>query len=193
MKIGVFGGAFDPPHMGHIRAARRVLDFIGLDLLYIVPAYVAPLKEGPSATPEQRLEMCRLAFSFDSEKAVISDYEIAKGGISYTKDTIRYFLTQYPDPSDTLYLIIGTDQLMQLNKWKKPEYIFANTHIAVVSRYGDGIPEKELEKYASQGARLIKVDIDVTEVSSTEIRCGDRCELIDNKVKEYIEAHGLYR
>ena len=189
MKIGIYGGAFDPPHMGHIRAAKRSVDFLGLDLLYIIPAYIAPLKHGPSATPEQRLEMCCLAF--DSEKVKISDYEIAKGGISYTKDTIKHFIDLYPH--DVIYLIIGTDQLKQLDKWKEPEYIFKNTRIAVVSRYGDGIPEDELNKYSSMGATLISVDIDVTEVSSTEIRNGDRRELIDNKVKEYIDENGLYR
>jgi nicotinate-nucleotide adenylyltransferase len=189
MKIGIYGGAFDPPHLGHIRAAKKSAEFLGLDLLYIVPAYIAPLKNGPSATPEQRLEMCRIAF--DGEKERICDYEIAKGGISYTKDTIKYFLELFPH--DTLYLIIGTDQFMQLDRWSEPEYIFSHAVIAVVPRYEDVIPEKEFEKYEKLGARLVRVEAEVTEVSSTEIRGGDRLGMLSNKVKEYIEANGLYR
>ncbi len=197
MKIGIYGGAFDPPHIGHVRAAKQATAFLGLDRLYIVPAFTAPLKNGPAATPGQRLEMCRLAFISDTdnesenEKIIISDYEILKGGISYTKDTIGYFAGMFP--GGELFLIIGDDQLAQLDRWREPEYIFANARIAVVPRHGDITNGAEYEKYRLLGADITKVDIGVTEVSSTEIRNGGKSGYLDNKVKEYIDLHGIYK
>ncbi|NLN54790.1 MAG: nicotinate (nicotinamide) nucleotide adenylyltransferase [Clostridiales bacterium] len=193
MKTGIYGGGFDPPHTGHMKAAKAALEFLKLDLLYIVPAFISPLKEAvPAAPPENRLEMCRIAFDFDN-RIEISDFEINQGKVSYTRDTIQYFLNKYPKPENTIYLIIGTDQLVQLDKWKDYGYIFKNTRLAVVPRNKEGIPRMEVEKYTAMGADITEIDIKETEISSTEIRQGKNLKLLDDKVKEYIIKNGLYK
>ena len=193
MKVGIYGGGFDPPHAGHINAAKSSLDFLGLDLLYIVPAFISPLKSStPAATPGQRLEMCRIAFSFN-KRIKICDFEIKREEISYTADTIKHFLDIYPKGTNTLYLIFGTDQLRQLDRWRNYNYIIENAVIAVVSRFKEGIDTAEVEKYKALGANIVLVDMEEIEVSSTDIRNGKNISLLDSKVKEYVDKNGLYK
>lgn len=189
MKIGIFGGAFDPPHEGHARAAREAFDFLRLDLLFVVPAYLAPLKNEPAAGARHRFNMCRLAFSGENsvKKIQVSDIEIAKGKISYTEETVKHFLTLYPKAE--LFLILGDDQIEKLHLWKNPRYLAENVTFAVLKRQ-----DKETPPVCGvPGARVVTVETAVTEVSSTEIRRGEKQELLNDKVREYIKQNGLYR
>lgn len=186
MKIGIFGGTFNPPHLGHIRACRAFSDIIKTDRLFVIPTYLPPLKQAYDISPAHRLEMCRLAFPF----AEICDFEIRSGGVSYTYKTVRYFRESYPDAE--LFMLIGTDQLAQLEKWREAEYLSENLIFAVVPRYGDKAElEKEFERHLGMGFRLVMVPIAETEVSSTEIRSGSSA-LLTPEVAKYIKEHHLY-
>lgn len=189
MNIGIYGGAFDPPHIGHANAACQAVSLLSLDLLYVVPALSPPLKASPAAPPGRRLEMCRLAFR--GENIVVDDFEIKKGGVSYTKDTLRHYGEMHPGAR--FFLIIGNDQLNQIEKWNSPEYIFKNAAIALVMREKNADPESDIKRAQSMGANIIRVDIAVTEVSSTEIRNGQNTNRLDPVISEYIKTNGLYK
>jgi len=183
MKIGIYGGAFDPPHSGHINGAENAIKFLSLDRLFILPAYVSPLKNESETSATDRLNMCLI--SFTNEKETVSDFEIKSGGISYTKDTVKHFRNLFPH--DELYLIIGTDQAQHFFKWKEPEYILSEATVAVMPRYGEKIPEISIKNH-------ILIDMPVTEISSTEIRKNilENNKFIPEKVRDYIKNHGLY-
>ncbi|MEG1742568.1 MAG: nicotinate (nicotinamide) nucleotide adenylyltransferase [Clostridia bacterium] len=186
--IGIFGGTFNPPHIGHINAAKRFLQALSLDILYVIPASVPPLKQTPDVSARQRLEMCRLAFDF----AVVSDYEILQNEVSFTYKTIEHFKSFYP--SDELFLLIGTDQLLQLNKWKNTEYLFKNVTFAIAERF---LEQKDsTEKIAllkKQGAKFTLIDIqNPIVVSSTDIRNGAKSDFLSPPIKKYIKDNNLY-
>ena len=132
MKIGIFGGTFDPPHIGHINICKEFLSRLSLDKLYVIPAFLPPHKEIKSNTPvNKRFEMCEIAFSPISSKIEISDVEIKREGKSYTADTISYFKSR---GDDDLYLLCGTDMLLTLDEWYNPKYIFENAIIVLARR-----------------------------------------------------------
>ena len=186
MKIGIFGGTFNPPHLGHIRACRAFSDIIKPDRLFIIPTYLPPLKQAYDILPAHRLEMCRLAFPF----AEICDFEIKNGGVSYTYKTVRHLRESYPDAE--LFMLIGTDQLAQLEKWRESGYLSENLTFAVAPRYGDKAKfEKEFERHLGMGFRLVRIPIAETEVSSTEVRSGSST-LLTPEVAKYIKEHHLY-
>ena len=109
MKIAIFGGSFDPPHIEHVRLAQSAVKSLKLDTLFIMPAHTPPHKKGKAlSSDEDRLAMCRLAFK-KCPKAEVSDYEISRGGTSYTYLTCRYFKEAYPDAE--LFFLVGTDML----------------------------------------------------------------------------------
>ena len=115
MKIGIFGGSFDPVHSEHIQLVRAALDSLGLDMLYVMPAHTPPHKRGKVLLDdERRLQMCRIAFS-DMPNVTVSDYEIARGGTSYTYLTCRYFRETYKDAQ--IFWLVGTDMLRDFPTW----------------------------------------------------------------------------
>ena len=136
MKIGVYGGTFNPPHLGHITAARAVFDLLQLDRLLLIPAGLPPHKEMPagSPTPQQRLEMTRLAGEQTglSSKVQILDMELVRTGKSYTSDTLAALKQMYPD--DELWLLMGTDMFLTLQAWHAPEEILRLAGIAAFGR-----------------------------------------------------------
>ena len=109
MNIGVYGGTFDPPHWGHITAARAAMEQLGLDKLVLIPDRMPPHKALPegSASPEQRLEMAALATAELGKRAEVSDRELRRSGPSYTSDTLAALRREYPE--DTLWLLMGSD------------------------------------------------------------------------------------
>ncbi|MDE6454668.1 MAG: nicotinate-nicotinamide nucleotide adenylyltransferase, partial [Dysosmobacter sp.] len=127
MKIGVYGGAFNPPHLGHITAARAVFGLLKLDKLLVVPTGRPPHKQLPpgSPTPDQRLEMTRLAMEQAGlgERAEVLDLEVRREGSSYTADTLAALREQYPE--DELWLLVGADMFLTLQTWYKPERILS--------------------------------------------------------------------
>ena len=198
MRIGIYGGTFDPPHIGHIEAFKSFLNSFDFDKAFVIPVYLPPHKNVHSAsTVEDRLNMTRIAFENMGENVFVSDVEIKRQGKSYTADTIAYFKNE---GYDDIYFLCGTDMILTLDMWYKPDYIFENATIVYVRRESDlvntqriDIKVKEYEKRF--GARIIPLSTEVIEVSSTEIRqraaSGDYSYLTEG-IKSYIIEGRLY-
>ncbi len=200
MKIGIFGGTFSPPHIGHIKAAEAFIDQVGLDKLIIIPTFVPHKKDMSGvASPEARLYMCSLAFC--GEKCNASDIEIKRGGKSYTADTLEELKKLYPD--DELFMLFGTDMFLILGKWFHAEDIFSSCTVVCVCRENDGTSERKImeksDEYREQfGAKVRLISLEPTEISSSavreRIRFGeDISGLVTPAVRDYIRTEGLYK
>ena len=189
MRIAVYGGSFNPPHLGHEEVAKTVLHELEPDLFLVIPDYLPPHKEmaEESPTPEQRLEMCRLAFQ-DIPGTEISDMEIMRGGKSYTSDTLSRLKEKYPGAD--IYLIIGSDMLLSFTTWHEYQYILDNCTLAVVTRTGDDI--EELKKALFNNSVLLNHNPVV--VSSSEIRSDVKKhkKYLSKEVYRYIKDNNLY-
>jgi nicotinate-nucleotide adenylyltransferase len=199
MRVGIYGGTFSPVHNGHVAAARAFMEQMWLDILYVIPTGVTPHKDMKGdATASDRLEMCRLAFG-GMEGVIVSDLEMRREGKSYTVDTLR----ELYDPDGRLFLLMGTDMLMTLDKWREPDEIFRLCYPVYVRRETDGeldapIVEKiksYQEKYGKVVRRIVTPAI---ELSSTDVRAavaeGFPIEgAVPPAVADYIHTHGLYR
>ena len=201
MNIGVYGGTFDPPHWGHITAARAAMEQLGLDKLVLIPDRVPPHKALPegSASPEQRLEMAALATAELGRRAEVSDRELRRDGPSYTSDTLAELRREHPE--DALWLLMGSDMFLSLQTWHAPEKIMALARIAPFSREA----EDESAAFAAQKARLereygaqicIVQNPEVRELSSTEVRAalaaGQGSDLLPPAVYGYVLREHLY-
>ena len=146
MKIAIYGGSFNPPHLGHVEAARTVASALAPDRLLIVPASVPPHKElaDGSPTAQQRLELCRLAFA-DIPGAEISEMELRREGKSYSYDTVRLLREENPDAQ--LILVVGTDMLLSFEKWYQFRYLLENCTLAVLARGEDDLNELRAAAY----------------------------------------------
>lgn len=182
-KLLMFGGSFDPPHQGHKAIVEAACSLIKPDLVLIVPCYIQPLKIKNSATAEQRLEMTRIMFH--EKQYVVSDYEIERGGVSYSIDTLNYLSRKYKGYK--IYLLIGEDSYSNFVEWKKFEEILKKYNVVVVARQGKGLKDK------FPFARNIHFVTDFLHpASSTAARAGD-FKYLDKKIVEYINEKGLYR
>ena len=204
MKIGVYGGTFNPPHLGHLTAARAVYELLGLDLLLLIPAGLPPHKELPagSPTPEQRLEMTRLAGEQLGlgDKVRTLDIELERGGRSFTSDTLAQLKAQYPDSE--LWLLMGTDMFLTLQAWHEPEKILSLAGIAAFGRTEEDTEElfsaqREYLYKTYPQARIFTLTIPgVIDVSSTELReklaKGEGGNLLAPAVYGYILRERLY-
>lgn len=172
-KIGVFGGTFNPPHLGHVLAAKEVKKALGLGKILLIPDGEPPHKEMAqgSPTPELRLQMVASAVAGDEDFQVL-DLELRRPGKSFTSDTLKELKAQFPE--DTLYLIMGTDMFLSLHTWHNPEEICALAVIAAMHRDAwDRTPELERQKKMleqSYGARVELVVNERVEVSSSRVR-----------------------
>ena len=197
MRIGIFGGSFDPVHIEHIRVAQSAIKGLGLDKLLIMPAYAPPHKPYKALAPDKhRLAACRLAFA-DLEKAEVCDFEIAQKGTSYTYLTCRHFKQKYP--SAELFWLVGTDMLRDFPTWREPESILTDTRLAVCARNEqDGWLEAEQAAfYQKFHKRFAVVSYNGADVSSTKIRVlagagEDISALVGEKVASYVQEHKLY-
>lgn len=199
MRIGIFGGTFDPPHIGHINALKTFFEEFEFDCLYVIPVFVPPHKSLKSdVSTEDRLNMSRLAFGGISDKIVVSDLEIKRQGKSYTADTIKHFKEQ---GCDEIYFLCGTDMLLTLDMWYKPDYILSNAKIVFARRESDSdntekIAEK-IKMYKERfSAEIIEMKTKVLEISSTQIREGLEhgvSEYLSPSVLNYITEQGLYK
>ena len=189
IKIGIFGGTFNPPHKGHTRLAKEAADFLGLDKLIIMPACIPPHKlPGRLADGRHRTEMCRIAFG-NIPGAEVSTLELEKGDTSYTVETLRILKEKYP--SDELYFILGSDMLESFRRWYCWEEILSLATICAASRENGFIPD--LDGYTEeQKKRFVFLNIEPLEVSSTQIRMGKANELLDEKILRYISENALY-
>lgn len=209
--IAIYGGTFDPFHMGHIYCIQNILEKTKIEQVNVVPAYQNPLKEkGDGPTPEQRLEMARVALQ-DFDSVEIDDQEINRGGKSYTILTVDNYLEKYE--SDQLHLVIGLDEFYQLHKWKDFDQLLEKCNFLVVSRPGNLLPfSKEdlpepLRKYvdaldrtfiAFKTGRTVEfLKVAGFDVAATEIRkflkTGRSVDkFLDLRVQEYIRENNLY-
>jgi len=196
MKIGMYGGSFNPPHNGHLYLAEKIGRLAKLDKIIIIPSNISPQKSNNgNIDPVHRINMCKEVF--DSPLFEVSDCEIARGGKSFTVDTLTYLKEQYTD--DELYLFMGSDMLLSFHSWYRYEDILKMCTLCAISRDGDESAEK-LKYYADtvlvKGNVLI-FDIEPIEVSSSEIReklsNGKSCKgLISEKTEKYIKENKLY-
>lgn len=195
-RIGIYGGTFNPPHVGHIRAAQCAIEGLKLSKLLLMPSCIAPHKVLPSnsPTPRQRCEMLRLAAG---EKMEVCDMELRRGGISFTFETVEQLRQQYPDNERILFM--GTDMFLSFLTWREPRRIIENVSIGVFYRGEPG----EIEAIAAQkakletmGAKVYLVENPVTAISSTQLRrmlvfqCAD--SFLPEGVGAYIRENRLY-
>ena len=195
MRIGIYGGAFNPVHKGHVKLAEEVKAKAHLDKIIIMPSGVSPHKSsGGLIDSFHRLEMCYLAF--DGEDYIVSDLEIKRTGKSYTVDTVTELKESYPD--DELYLIMGSDMLLCFDRWYRYEDILSMATICATTRQGD-ISLDELKAYSRDvlGKQTLIIDFEPFECSSTKVRNAlisgeDATSLVPEKVLLYIIEKRLY-
>ncbi len=199
MKIGIYGGTFDPPHLGHMKAAQWAMALLELDKLLFIPAKQPPhkvLAEG-SPTPEQRLEMTRLMADglLMPDRVAADDLELCREGVSYTSDTLRELHKRYPE--DELWLLMGTDMFLTLQNWHEPQVIADLAGIAAFARReSDSIDALETQAKTLRdtlGARVRVLHLpEIYEISSTQVREHSDGKGLWPPVWGYILREGLY-
>ncbi len=195
-RLGIFGGTFNPPHIGHIKSAAAFINQMSLDRLIIMPSFIPPHKEYNSIVSSyERLEMSKIAFE-DLPKTVVSDLEIQRGGKSYTYLTLE----EMAQDGTELYFLCGTDMLLTMGEWKNPEIIFKLAHICCARREDKAditseLNSKILEYESKFKADVHMIDVDPIDISSTELRNNPEAhrEYISDKVYKYIIERGLYK
>ena len=212
MRIAIFGGTFDPPHVGHLLAASDAFDTLELDRLFFVPAAAQPLKGGHHSTPRQRLEMVRALIGED-QRFEADPIEIERSGLSFTVDTVAAYAERYPDAER--FLLVGADVLATFGQWREPERIRQLAEMVVLQRdegevltEGSQAAERPMRQAVS---RLSRESVAVAalqaprfletrriDVSSTEIRrrvgTGKSIRgFVPDAVAAYITAAALYR
>ena len=199
LRIGIYGGAFAPIHKGHIEAAKAFMKQMWLDVLFVVPTGESPHKVmDKSARAEDRLEMCRLAFS-GVEGVIVSDTEIRREGKSYSIDTLR----ELAGEDRRLFMLCGTDMILTLDDWDGADEIFKLCYPVYIRREEDALIDKMLiEKLAHYQEKyhrnVVKIQSPVINISSSEIRrrlaAGeDVSEYMPESILAYIKEKGLYR
>ena len=199
MRIGIYGGTFAPPHIGHVAAAQAFMTQMKLDILYVIPAGIPPHKQvAADDDPRHRLRMCELAFA-NVEGVIVSDCEIRRSGQSYTVDTLREFYA----PEHRLFLLCGTDMMLTLDQWREPEEIFRLCYPIYIRREEDRELDAKIiarigEYQKRFGAIVRRVVAPPIVLSSTDVRTavkkGDAFgHMVAPAVADYIREHGLYR
>ncbi len=197
-RIGIYGGTYNPPHIGHMRAAAHAIEALKLDRLLLIPNNVAPHKQLPSetASAQQRMQMLRISAK-GLEKTQILDLELKREGKSYTSDTIAQLRAEYPKAE--LFLMMGTDMFLSFLQWYEPEKIWAEATLAVFYRGEPGEQESiaaQRMRLESLGAKVELIVSPVTAISSTDLRrmlvfeCAE--PYLCPGVGEYIRQQGLY-
>lgn len=192
MRIGLFGGSFDPPHVGHLIVAQDAIDALRLDLLLVVPAATQPLKGGDRTPADQRLAMVRACF--DGIPGIVVDpVEIERGGLSFMVDTVEDVRRRWPDAH--LHLLIGSDVVPTLPRWKEPERLLGLVRLVVLHRETDGTTAPHREIHGGGQAEWLttrRVDVSSTEVRA-RVRDGrDIRGFVPDAVAAYIASTGLY-
>ena len=199
-RIGILGGTFDPPHLGHLLIAETARVALDLESVLFVPAGEPWLKSGQRITPaSHRLHMVRIAVA-DNPRFCVSDCEIRRTGATYTVDTLRELRRAYPDDTE-LFFIVGSDVLDHFHRWKEPDEILALCRLAVIERPGgpaDGI-EVQAERFpdAVASGAVVPVAGPRVDFSATELRrilaAGQSVRYqVPDAVAEYIKHHELY-
>ena len=197
-KIAIYGGSFDPPHMGHKALAENLAAACSAEKVIVVPTAMSPFKNKSGASAEDRLEMCRLTFSEDL--FTVSDIEINRGGKSYTVDTVRAIRELYPDSQ--LYLFMGDDMLLSFHRWYEYRTIMSMCTLVAACRTEDLAELDAMREYSRQALGCDDTGVIIcsnvpVEISSTLIRnqLGEQGEsnMLLPQVNAYIKSRGLYR
>ena len=194
MRLGVFGGTFDPIHLGHLRAAENALDSLELDRVSFIPAGTPPHRAQPSSSALDRYAMTALATAGHPRFAV-SDVELRRDGPSYTVDTVAGLRRDRPDAE--VFVIVGSDTFPEMATWKEHERLLALCTVAVVGRPGEARPEVAVPA-RSAAPRVARVSGPGLDISASAIRGRVRERksiryLVPDAVADYIEKRALYR
>ncbi len=198
MKIGIFGGTFNPPHKGHVSAIMEATKQLNLDKTFLMPVFTPPHKEMPQGSPDgqKRAEMLSIAVK-DIDGVEVSDMEIKRGGQSYTCDTLAEFKKEFPEAE--LILLMGTDMYLSIEEWYHYRDILSLASLGVFSRCRDDKTEiRKFSEYLNEqyGVSSYIIENDAVDISSTELRDmlkarGGR-DYLDENVYAYIIKHRLY-
>ena len=198
MKIALFGGSFNPPHRGHVEAAKSVMRTVKPDRLMIMPTCVSPHKmmAADTPSPEVRLELCRLAFA-EIPQAEVCDLEIRRQGKSYTADTLLELRSQYPNAE--LVFVMGTDMILSLETWSRPQLIMELAELAVLLRgVEEDVQVRDHIDYLRRTyqARVTLLEAGVVPAASTDVReelkQARGRELLPDEMYAYVVKHRLY-
>lgn len=211
--IAILGGSFDPVHNGHLALAEHFVARLQPDELHIIPAGNPWQKHGLQASPADRVDMVRLAFSHQQVPLIIDQQEIQRSSVTYTIDTLQALRTKF-GPEVSLVFLMGADQLQHLNTWQGWQQLFDYAHLCAASRPGFGmdarlVPELVMQEFTrrastekeirttSHGKSYLASDLNV-DISSSEIRSllqrgATPASLIPTRVLDYIEQHHLYQ
>jgi nicotinate-nucleotide adenylyltransferase len=189
LRIGVLGGSFNPPHNGHLIIASDAFEALRLDKLLVIPAFANPLKghDADGASPDQRLEMTRLAFAGDA-RFEVSAVEMERGGLSFTVDTLEALSRQYAGAE--LVLLAGIDALRSLDKWRSPERIRELARLVAMSR-GPESQDDAADDFEVVTTR--RIDISSSEIRSRLAEGKPVRGFVAESVERYITAAKLYR
>ena len=189
MRIGIFGGTFDPPHVGHLLAASDAYEALGLDRIVFVPAAGQPLKSAIVASPVDRLAMVQHLVGEDPRFAV-DPIEIERGGLSFTVDTLRALRERWKsDTGLALVLLLGADAAATLPQWREPAEVAALAEIIVLSRAGEG----EARVTTGRAIDTRRVDVSSTEIRARVAAGRSIRGFVPEPVAAYIEGRRLYR
>jgi nicotinate-nucleotide adenylyltransferase len=214
MRLGIFGGSFDPVHNGHLALARACHEQAALDEIWFMPTAIQPLKQrGPHATDNQRIEMLELAIDSVANEPGCSELDVAsrprpqsswrvctleidRGGYSYTVDTLRQLHTELPEAQ--LFFMIGADAVRDMPLWKEPAEILRLATPLVVRRAGQSEPElATLTPLCAADTQPQRIEMPAIDISSSEIRrrvaAREPIEgMLPETVAKYIAQHGVY-
>jgi nicotinate-nucleotide adenylyltransferase len=187
VRVGIFGGSFDPIHIGHLIVAEHAGERLGLERVYFVPARQHPFKAGHGASPEDRLAMVELAIR-GNPRFVVDGREIQRPGPSYTVETVRALATELE--GNPLFLLLGADAAREFPAWREADTIAALATVVVLTRAGVELPALPWVKQV--------VEVPGIEVSASGLREAVRQGrsiryLVPAAVEDYIRARGLYR
>lgn len=198
MKIGIFGGTFDPPHLGHKKYGEEAMDKLSLDRLIVIPTFIPPHKSFDGASGEDRLAMTKALFD-GNPRITVSALEIERGGKSYTCETVKLLREKYPE--DELIFLVGSDMLLSFHTWREPETILDCVKICAVSRSA-AVDEEKMQSYvdtyfSERKNRFIICSFEPIELSSTQVRnfvkSGEPIEkMTGERIEKYIKEKELY-
>ena len=191
MRLGIYGGSFDPPHVGHLLTASDACEALALDRLIWVPAGVQPLKAGQArATSAQRLAMVRLLVAED-RRFEVDPVEIDRDGLSYTVDTVAAYAARYPDAER--FLLVGADVLTSFDRWREPDRIRRLARLAILERAVEEGAEPPRVPPDAQRLATRRVDVSSTEIRSRLAAGRSIHGFVPESVERFIAAERLYR
>ena len=193
MRLAIFGGSFDPPHLGHLLAAQDAYEWLSLDRIVLVPASTQPLKVGRAVAPaEERLAMVRLMVDSDA-RFEVSPVEVERAGVSFTVDTLAHFAAAFP--AAERFLLVGADVLATFAQWREPERILALAQLVVLQRERESASALPAGLDAKTVLRLPtrRVDVSSTEIRE-RVRSGKSIRgFVTDSVAAHIARGGLYQ